>query len=509
MDALEQQADRLFEERKYPEALDIYLSLAQKYPKAEKYSMYCGSCFDAIGQAEQAVKFYKKASKQNPVSVQSLLALANLYYHNQNYDEALRFAQLVLKKEPKNVSALLVIANVAYCKNDYERAFELYEQIHLIDPSNYVALVNMANTAYDLGRFVKAAEFAQEACQINPSSVDAYIISGNSYMELNRIEKAETNLLKALGLRGDNPWIYNALSRLYQKTEDYKSALAFGWKSVLFGASAQNEQHINFGYLLYECACEGKEVLAKNYALKWIDAFPQNDMVAYMAGAILNERKFKKADEGYVTQVFDMFANDFDTTLKGLEYMAPTYIASAVKEHYNVGFFKKTNYLDLGCGTGLCALNVKKQLFRSYIVGVDLSLKMLEQARLKNIYDVLEQDDLLHFLQTDSRTYDLITAADVLTYFGDLREVFENAANRLKLGGLFVFTISENAQTKDDYLLTPSGRFVHHLDYISGLLKKCGYSKLSFERKALRNEGDKVVWGYVVVAEKIMILKRV
>ena len=39
MDALEQQADRLFEERKYPEALDIYLSLAQKYPKAEKYSM--------------------------------------------------------------------------------------------------------------------------------------------------------------------------------------------------------------------------------------------------------------------------------------------------------------------------------------------------------------------------------------------------------------------------------------------------------------------------------------
>ena len=89
MDALEQQADRLFEERKYPEALDIYLSLAQKYPKAEKYSMYCGSCFDAIGQAEQAVKFYKKASKQNPVSVQSLLALANLYYHNQNYDEEL------------------------------------------------------------------------------------------------------------------------------------------------------------------------------------------------------------------------------------------------------------------------------------------------------------------------------------------------------------------------------------------------------------------------------------
>ncbi|HCU58931.1 MAG TPA: SAM-dependent methyltransferase, partial [Alphaproteobacteria bacterium] len=101
-----------------------------------------------------------------------------------------------------------------------------------------------------------------------------------------------------------------------------------------------------------------------------------------------------------------------------------------------------------------------------------------------------------------------ITAADVLTYFGDLRVVFENVASNLELGGLFVFSVSENLFTTDDFLLMPSGRFVHNLDYVMTLLKKCGYSKLSQERVALRNEGDKVVWGYVITAEKIIIIEK-
>ncbi len=508
MDALESQADRLFEEKKYPEALDIYLSLAKKYPKTEKYSIYCGNCFDAIGEVDKAVQYYKKASKLNPVSIQSLVALANLYYQNQNYEEAAKFANLILKKSPKNVSGLLVLANIAYCKKEYERAFALYEEVYELEPSNYVALINMANTAYDLGKYARAVEYGSKAVELHPSSVDAYIILGNCYMELGKNEKAEASLLKALNFRGDNPWIYNALSRLYQKTEDYTNALLFGWKSVLFGASAQDEQHINFGYLLYECVSDDKESLAKNYALKWLDAFPESPIVAYMAGAILHDRKFKKADEDYVTQIFDTFAGDFETTLKGLEYMAPVYIAQEVQKYFKKGFLKKTNYLDIGCGTGLCALKIKPIIGWSRVVGVDLSLKMLEQARLKKVYDYLQQDDILDFLKENNETYQLITAGDVLTYFGDLRELFESLANRLSLGGLFVFTVSENSETKDDYLLTPSGRFVHHPDYIMSLLKKCGYAKKGMERKALRNEGDKVVWGYVVSAEKIMVIEK-
>ena len=39
------------------------------------------------------------------------------------------------------------------------------------------------------------------------------------------------------------------------------------------------------------------------------------------------------------------------------------------------------------------------------------------------------------------------------------------------------------------------------------LLKKNGFEKLLMERKALRNEGDRVVYGYVVAAEKIFTVE--
>ena len=73
--------------------------------------------------------------------------------------------------------------------------------------------------------------------------------------------------------------------------------------------------------------------------------------------------------------------------------------------------------------------------------------------------------------------------------------------------GLFVFTVSENSYNSDEYFLTMSGRFVHSSDYVLKLLKKNGFEKLLMERKALRNEGDRVVYGYVVVAEKIFTVE--
>ena len=66
LSSLEQTAAVLYGEQKYPQALDIYLSLYRKNPKTEKYSIYCGSCFDALGKPAQAIKFYQKASKLNP-----------------------------------------------------------------------------------------------------------------------------------------------------------------------------------------------------------------------------------------------------------------------------------------------------------------------------------------------------------------------------------------------------------------------------------------------------------
>lgn len=507
MSILEQKAAALYGEQKYPEALDIYLSLYKKSPKTEKYSIFCGNCFDALGDAEQAISFYKKASKLNPVSLTSLIALANVYYNHGDYKNSEKFSYRILKKSPDNVSALLNLGNIAYCRNDYETAFKFYEAVYKNNNASYIAVVNMANTCYDLKRYVKALDYARLALKLYPSSVDAYIIRGNSYIELGRYEKAENNLLRALDFKDNNPWIYNALSRLYQKTESWDRALDAGWNAILCTKETQKEQQINFGYLLYECVEEKGAETAAYYAAKWKNAFPDNKIVAYMAEAILNNKPVAKAEKEYVKQIFDAFATDFESTLSGLEYQVPEYIAEAVRQSFRRESFLPIKYLDLGCGTGLCALAVKPLLGWSEVTGVDLSEKMLEEAKKKHIYNRLIADDLSIFLETEKNSYHIITAGDVLTYFGDLQNLFNGVAKILNKKGLFVFSVSENNCNDNDYFLTPSGRFIHSNDYILRLLKKNGFEKLSMERKALRNEGDKVVYGYIVTAKKILTVE--
>jgi len=508
MDVLERQADRLYDERKYQEALDIYLSLVKKYPKAEKYSIYCGNCFDAIGNTPEAIRFYKKASKINPVSDISLLALANLYYNKEDYENAAKFAQMILKKFPDNASAKLILGNVAYCERRYNDALNFYNDVYQQNNKSYIALINMANTCYDLEKYVKAVDFASSALKLKPASIDAYIILGNSYIELNKTEKAEVNLLKALDLKSDNPWIYNSLSKLYQKSEQWEDALNFGWKAVLFAGDAQEAQHINFGYLLYECVDEKSSDAAISYAKKWQEAFPKNKLVKYMSAAVLEDKKTKKADAEYIQKIFDAFAQDFDETLVGLEYQVPQLMADMTAKYFKKDFWKRTKYLDLGCGTGLCAEGIKPLIGMHTATGVDLSEKMLERARTKGLYNRLENKEITDFLFSEEGSYQLVTAADVLTYFGDLRKLFEGVAKVLELGGMFVFSVSENSLNDADYCLTPSGRFIHKLDYIMALLKKTGYSVLGQSRNPLRNEGDKVVYGYIIVAEKSMIIEK-
>ncbi len=508
MNTLEQKADTLYGEQKYPEALDIYLSLYKKSPKTEKYSIFCGNCFDAMGKSEEAISFYKKAAKLNPVSLTSLIALANIYYNNGDYANSEKFSYKILKKFPENASSLLNLGNIAYCRGDYQTALGFYAAAYQNNPSSYIAVINMANTCYDLGRFVKALDYARRALKLYPSSVDAYIIRGNSYLELGRYEKAEYNLLRALDFKDDNPWIYTSLSRMYQKTENWDKALETGWKAVLCAGEAQKDQHINFGYLLYESTVEKGIETTAEYAEKWRKTFSDDKIVAYMADAILNDKVVKRAESEYVRQIFDSFAADFDTILAGLEYQAPEYIAETVRNIFKKDSLLPVRCLDLGCGTGLCALALKPVIRWSNITGVDLSDKMLAEAKKKNIYNRLVADDILNFLANDKHQYHLVTAADVLTYLGDLQHLFASVAKILNNKGLFVFTTSENEYNNDDYFLTPSGRFVHSSDYILKLLKKNGFNKLVMERKALRNEGDKVVYGYVTAAEKILTVEK-
>jgi predicted TPR repeat methyltransferase len=220
-------------------------------------------------------------------------------------------------------------------------------------------------------------------------------------------------------------------------------------------------------------------------------------MLAACSGAGVPAR----ASDAYIEQTFDGFAASFDAKLAFLSYRAPELIAAAVGRA--VGAPAKDHaIIDAGCGTGLCGPLLAP--YASRLVGVDLSPRMLDAARLRGIYDELVKDELTSFISSRPDSADLVTSADTLCYFGVLDEACAAAAAALRAGGFLIFSVE--AATAEDapggYRINPHGRYSHARGYLEEVLERAGLAVVGIESDVLRSESHRPVSGFVVTARK-------
>jgi predicted TPR repeat methyltransferase len=121
---------------------------------------------------------------------------------------------------------------------------------------------------------------------------------------------------------------------------------------------------------------------------------------------------------------------------------------------------------------------------------------MLARAQERHLYDHLICQELTAFLTAYPGSFDLIVAADVFIYFGDLNPLAAALAAALKPGGLLAFS-TESAPTPGYTLLT-SGRFAHHPDTVQSTLKS-HFTPLFSQETTLRLEATLPVPGHLFV----------
>src|SRR5215467_8986220 len=89
--------------------------------------------------------------------------------------------------------------------------------------------------------------------------------------------------------------------------------------------------------------------------------------------------------ETYVRRLFEHHAPGFDAAmLEHLDYRAPALLCEAV-QRCPAAPLRLGTVLDLGCGTGLAGAAFRPLV--DWLVGVDLSPAMVEEARRKGVYD--------------------------------------------------------------------------------------------------------------------------
>lgn len=505
MEELEQNALDFMKRGENEKAAKLYLQLAVAMPNDEKYYIYAANCYDTCGDKKVASGLYKKALEINPQSVPALLNLSTLYYEIKKFSKAFDLAQKVLEIEENNFAALMNLGNCRYAEGQFDEALVYYEKMYALNPKSYNAVLNIANTCYNLGQFMRAIEFAETAIEKRPLSAEPYIIAGNCYIELYKNDEATGFLKKAAQIAPASDWLCNSIANLFLKMGNWKQCLHYAWKAfALKGERVRADDHINFGYFLYEAwdeSADNRELVFK-YLERWNEKFADNPIVRHVTCALKNEQVVPTTDLAYVKGLFDGFAPSFDGILADLLYQVPEVIGKMLKDNLKTKLFKKRRILDLGCGTGLCGAAVKAYFPNEEYFGVDVSDKMLEQAGKKGIYKELYADDILSFLAAAEEVYHAVTAGDVFTYMGELKPVFRELARAVKFNGLLCFSVSKNTFNQSDYFLTPSGRFVHSLAYVNRLLKYCGFTPIATEECVLRKEGAKDVEGYVILAKK-------
>ncbi len=243
----------------------------------------------------------------------------------------------------------------------------------------------------------------------------------------------------------------------------------------------------------------GAATAATDLLEHWARLLPDDPVPAHRLAAMRGEAPPERAADGYVTYLFDRYADTFDESLQGLGYQGP---ALATKLLQAAAFTpdKQLDILDAGCGTGLSASAL--QPFAAHLTGVDLSPAMVEKARQRGGYDALVVAELTDYLGRHTAQFDLIVAMDTLNYFGELSTVFRNAAHALRPTGCFAFTLEKADTAAPGYQLNANARYSHTTAYVEQQLANTGFIIQAMDAAVLRHNDDEPVHGLVVLARR-------
>jgi predicted TPR repeat methyltransferase len=220
------------------------------------------------------------------------------------------------------------------------------------------------------------------------------------------------------------------------------------------------------------------------------------------ADAVITEQ-----ESAYVTALFDDYAARYDRHLRQtLRYRGPEALLNGLMriKAKSGPPFRFERVLDLGCGTGLAGEVLAP--FCGVLTGVDLASRMVARAREKRrdgrrIYASLHVEDGVGFMQAlGQASLDLVIAADVMVYLGELQPAFSAASRALAEGGLLAFTAQ--ASDSEDIRIGEDKRFAHSPAYLERALIAAGLTPCLIESAVIRHEYGKPVPSQIAIARK-------
>lgn len=403
------------------------------------------------GNRQSARMLYERIIKRNPMHIDATYMLGTLLAESGVLELGLMYLKSAAKLKPDSPMIYSNLGHVYLKLGKLDQARDCYLRSLKLNPQDPGILFNLGTVFHQQGKLEQAASYIENSLEIKPDFPSAYILLSNIYREQNHPDLGAACLIKFLEYVPDSIEVLFELGNILAAHQDYANA------SIYF-----------------------KRILE-------ID--PDNGSARHAVAALSGETT-ATAPRQHVEQIFDDLSESFDGHLAQLGYRAPEILKemiialAASQVHFD-------RAIDLGCGTGLSGLQFRPMV--KHLTGLDLSQKMLDVARTKEIYDELSKADICQYLESSQQQYDLFIATDVFVYIGDLSDTFRTISEHARPDACFVFSTEESLE--QDFVLRPTGRYAHSRNYIEKLAITHGFAIASSQSINLRMEGQQQIKG--------------
>jgi len=418
---------------------------------------------------------------------------------------------------PSAMSCASNLASIFNTQRQDDKAEALYRKVLAAQPQNQAARFNLAMLLQDRGTMAAVKEATilyRTITRAEPKDFNAWANLGAALQTLNEqpisgIVKAYQRAIVLLETHiGDDEaaaarhapvmaQLYHRHGALLSKVTEEQCSELLADKDVL---------------LLQDDASPAKLVCLDNAinALRTVQELAPDSSAVEELELLLAKRSesANKASPSFVKALFDEEASTFNEKLASLNYTVPQQVAAEVERLVTDRGRAFASALDAGCGTGLVGPLIRRSIHGS-LIGADLSQKSLDvAAKLKGedglpIYAKLYAGDLLS-LKFEERPFELLLAADVLVYFGDLSAVISGFSQLLTGGGTIVFSCERLGGSGSDdigWQLMSSGRFAHHRKYVEAVSTAQGLKLAAYREIVPRFEHGQEVPGHLFVFE--------
>lgn len=552
-------AHQLQTESHFQEAIKLYEEVLSQEPKHQDSLHFLGLTYAQMGHIEQALQYLLQANEIKP-EAHLLNNLANAYKKNKQIDQAISHYLKAIDLKPDYAQAHNNLANLYAQQNKYKEALHHYIKATHAAPDFSSAHFNLGLLLLKNNELDAAKTQFSNVLALNPEATEALFYLGLLQLETNSLEEAEQSFLevisynsehvqalvnlgvialkkeqnqvavdyftKALALDNEELDARNNLAATFMHYDRFENALMH--YDVLLNKEPNNIEylynsgvaqmalgHLNEATLFFDQIIQlepnhapslnnlaaiylklDMRETSRDYLQRALTVNPADVISRHMLNAITGVNKADSTPE-YAHNLFNNYALYYDQHMQGqLKYSVPGHIGRILHE---LGLLSLGNVLDLGCGTGLTGVPLREAAKR--LIGVDIAQKMLAHAKKKGIYDQLTQMDLIEFLKQTKELYDLITAADVLPYFGDLNDFMQLTSQHLTPQGYFIFTTEINTNTP--WQLESSARFSHQPDYIKELAQNHSLKLIKQEQIPARIQNQLPLDVMLYVAQKM------